>query len=141
MATMTKRRKIELKPCRTTLGQLEAEVMQVMWSAQECSVREVKQLLRKGLAYTTVMTTMARLFHKGLLKRRKQQHKFIYSARLSSERWARVAASEAIGRLLATPNAREVLVECLVEDLFRHDRTLLAAVNQRFDENLRTAAS
>ena len=142
MATMTKNRRTEPNRRHATLGELEADVMQIMWTVEECSVREVKQRLRKRLAYTTVMTTMTRLFLKGLLKRRRQERKFIYAARFSSERWVRIAASEALGRFLATPNAREVLVDCLVEDLFQHDRTLLAAVNKRFDEDLaRSAAS
>lgn len=139
---MTKKRKSGPKRRHATLGELEADVMQIMWTVQECSVREVKQRLRKRLAYTTVMTTMTRLFRKGLLKRRRQERKFIYAARFSSGCWVRIAASEALGRFLATPNAREVLVDCLVEDLFQRDRTLLAAVNKRFDEDLvRSAAS
>jgi predicted transcriptional regulator len=141
LAAVPKHLKVELKPCHTTLGPLEAEVMQILWAAHECSVRQVVYRLPRKMAYTTVMTTMVRLFHKGLLSRRKQERKFIYAARFSSERWVRVAASEALARFLATPTAsRGVLVSCLVEDLFRHDRDLLAAVNKRLNGNHARAA-
>ena len=58
------------------LGDLEREVMEVMWSRPGGSVRDVLMLLNarrasdRQLAYTTVMTVMARLADKGLLKRR-----------------------------------------------------------------------
>lgn len=141
LATAPKHLKVELKPCHATLGPLEVEVMQVLWAAHECSVAEVAHRLPRKMAYTTVMTTMVRLFHKGLLSRHQQERKFIYAARFSSERWVRVAASEALARFLATPAAsRGVLVSCLVEDLFRHDRDLLEAVNKRLNGSHARAA-
>jgi predicted transcriptional regulator len=56
------------------LGSLEAEVMQVMWAAREpLTVRQVLERLNRGrrpaLAYTTVMTVMARLADKEILRR------------------------------------------------------------------------
>lgn len=56
------------------LGSLEAQVMQVLWAAREpLTVREVLERLNRGrrptLAYTTVMTVMARLADKQILLR------------------------------------------------------------------------
>jgi predicted transcriptional regulator len=56
------------------LGPLEAEVMEVLWGARApLTVREVLDLLnrrrRPPLAYTTVMTVMARLAEKDILRR------------------------------------------------------------------------
>lgn len=53
------------------LGDLEAEIMEVVWTAEQASVRDVLCQLekKKKIAYTTVMTVMSRLHAKGILKR------------------------------------------------------------------------
>ncbi|CAN5513669.1 BlaI/MecI/CopY family transcriptional regulator [soil metagenome] len=53
------------------LGPLESEVMETVWQLGETTVRDVHAELapRRDLAYTTIMTTMARLASKGLLMR------------------------------------------------------------------------
>ncbi len=53
------------------LGPLESEVMETVWQLGETTVRDVHAELapRRDLAYTTIMTTMARLASKGLLTR------------------------------------------------------------------------
>ena len=48
------------------LGPLEIQVMEVVWGSGESSVRDVVEKLDSKLAYTTVMTTLDRLFKKGL---------------------------------------------------------------------------
>jgi predicted transcriptional regulator len=65
------------------LGPLESEVMQVVWAADEpLSVRAVLEEMNKGratpLAYTTVMTVMARLAEKEILTRRHQGRGYLY---------------------------------------------------------------
>jgi len=67
------------------LGPLEAEVMHVMWAkAGPVSVREVLVQLNKGrrppLAYTTVMTVMARLAEKEILRRELDGRGYQYEA-------------------------------------------------------------
>jgi len=56
-----------------TLGELETEIMEIIWRLKSASVREVLQHLlkrRRQSAYTTIMTIMSRLAKKGILKRR-----------------------------------------------------------------------
>jgi predicted transcriptional regulator len=55
----------------TLLGPLEQDVMDVMWQVDDATVRDVHERLARSrsIAYTTVMTTMARLARKGLLVR------------------------------------------------------------------------
>lgn len=65
------------------LGPLEAEVMQVMWShGAPLTVRVVLDELNDGrspqLAYTTVMTVMARLAEKEILARRRDGRGYVY---------------------------------------------------------------
>jgi BlaI family transcriptional regulator, penicillinase repressor len=63
-----------------SLGSLEREVMQLAWTRREVSVRDACERLGSAVAYTTVMTTMDRLFKKGLLLRRKVGRAFVYRA-------------------------------------------------------------
>src|SRR5215469_1035598 len=54
--------------------------MNLAWERAEVSVREACERLGSSVAYTTVMTTMDRLFKKGLLDRRKVGRAFLYHA-------------------------------------------------------------
>ena len=56
------------------LGPLEREVLSVMNQIKEGTVRDVHKILKqdKKLAYTTVSTTLERLFDKGYLTRGRQ---------------------------------------------------------------------
>ena len=61
------------KGVRKILGDLEADIMEVVWSKTTITVREVFGELKKTreIAYTTVMTVMTRLAEKGLLQKNK----------------------------------------------------------------------
>lgn len=65
------------------LGPLEAEVMDVLWAADDAlSVRAVLDQLNRdrspALAYTTVMTVLARLADKGILLRERNGRGYDY---------------------------------------------------------------
>jgi len=90
--------------------------MEVLWSRGESCVREVVARLENALAYTTVMTTLDRLFKKGLLDRRKSGRAFFYSPRFSAGDWERKRAEELVAGFLAGAQpGRELLVSCLLE--------------------------
>ena len=64
-----------------TLVELEEEIMEIIWSNKQASVRSVLLELekRRKIAYTTVMTVMARLYDKDILKRKMDKSgAFIY---------------------------------------------------------------
>jgi predicted transcriptional regulator len=72
------------------LGPLEAEVMQVLWAAKgPLPVRAVLERLNRGrrppLAYTTVMTVMARLAEKEILHRNRLGRGYAYEAAVPDE--------------------------------------------------------
>lgn len=73
------------------LGELEREVMDVLWARGSGSVRDVLERLNaerpaeRRLAYTTVMTVMMRLAEKGLLARRLVGKAHEYEAAQSRE--------------------------------------------------------
>lgn len=80
------------------LFELEAEVMDEVWTRDQATVREVMEALNdrsaKHRAYTTIMTTMSRLERKGLLARRREGRTDIYAPTLDRDayRAGRVAA-------------------------------------------------
>ena len=82
------------------LGHLEECVMEILWSGGESNVRDVAEKLARPLAYTTVMTTLDRLYKKGLLARRKEERAFLYAPRLSRLEWERKLVAGFSGELL-----------------------------------------
>ena len=99
-----------------SLGRLEFDLMQILWSRGESNVRDVIQQLDRPLAYTTVMTTLDRLYKKGLLDRRMPERAFLYSARLSSQEWERRRAESILAGFLAGPHpSRELLLSSFLD--------------------------
>src|SRR5262249_52662048 len=66
---------------RLILGPLETQAMEILWSCGECSVRELIRKLDRDIAYTTVMTTLDRLYKKKLVTRRRLGRANLYSPR------------------------------------------------------------
>jgi predicted transcriptional regulator len=66
-------------------GELEQQIMDILWERGELSVREVRKLLGGDLAYTTVMTVLDRLHAKEVVLRRKDGLAWRYQPRLSRE--------------------------------------------------------
>jgi len=114
------------------LGPLEAQVMEVLWTAGECSVRDVIEQLDRKLAYTTVMTTLDRLFKKGLLDRQTSERAFLYSPRVSHQEWERQRADDLVAGLLAgSQPSRELLLSSLVDAVGQHDACLLEHLEEK----------
>ena len=114
------------------LGPLELQVMEVVWNQGESSVREVVEKLEPRLAYTTVMTTLDRLFKKGFLDRHKSERAFVYSPRLSSHEWDRRRAGDLVSGFLAGPQpSRELLLSSFVDAVSQHDAQLLDALEEK----------
>lgn len=86
---------------RKVLGDLEAEIMELVWARptdDATTVRDVFEVLyeRRRIAYTTVMSTMARLAKKNLLRVEKDDHAYRYFPNLSQEEFV----SRFVGRIL-----------------------------------------
>jgi predicted transcriptional regulator len=114
------------------LGRLELSVMEIVWSRGESSVRDVVAHLQRPLAYTTVMTTLDRLFKKSLLERRKAERAFRYSARFSRDEWERKRADNLLaGFLGGSQPSRELLISCLVEAVGQYDQALLDELERK----------
>ena len=108
------------------LGRREREVLSVLRQLGHATVQQVGKRLETGLAYTTVMTTLDRLFRKGLLTRRKENRAFVYSLALSARDVEGHRAAHLIRRFFSESDAQpEVLVSCLVDAVHHYDTDLL----------------
>jgi predicted transcriptional regulator len=117
------------------LGPLEIRVMEVLWAAGESSVRDVVDKLDRKLAYTTVMTTLDRLFKKGLLARQKTDRAFLYFPRLTNEQWERRRAGDLVAGLLSGPDlTHDLLLSSLVDAVGQHDVELLDRLEEKIRE-------
>jgi predicted transcriptional regulator len=84
------------------LGELEERVMELIWRDQApMAVREVARRLGGLLAYTTVMTTLDRLYKKKLLDRAKEGNAFLYRARVDRDAYHRQMVENAVSALLS----------------------------------------
>jgi predicted transcriptional regulator len=117
---------------RLHLGPLEFDVMEAIWNFGTSNVRDVVGRLERKLAYTTVMTTLDRLFKKGLLEREMTDRAFVYSPRFTREDWDRQRAGEMMAGFLTGPNeSREMLLSCLVDAVGTHDAMLLDELEKK----------
>lgn len=83
------------------LGELELSVMELMWEVGALAVREVQCRVAGGkLAYTTVMTTLDRLYKKGLLAREKSGLAFVYQPAIDRHEYQRRVVEAAVAPLL-----------------------------------------
>lgn len=117
---------LEAGASQFSLGSLEIELMEILWASGESSVRDVFQRMNRPLAYTTVMTTLERLYKKNLLDRRKSGRAFLYVPRLTRHEWEQLRAGDMVSSILSGSDAsRDVLVSCLVDAVGRQDARLL----------------
>jgi len=107
------------------LGPFEQQLLRDLWARGSATVRE---LLADGTihqAYTTVMTTVDRLYKKGLLDRVAEGRAFRYTPRLSHEELQRGAALDGIRQWLGSGDTSSLPLSYLVEALSAHDAQLL----------------
>ena len=77
---------------RKVLGDLEAEVMEVVWQhppSEGVTARDVFGVLSetRHAAYTTVMNTMTRLARKGLLSAEKSSQAYVYRPTMTQQQF------------------------------------------------------
>jgi predicted transcriptional regulator len=114
------------------LGPLEITVMEILWEAGEVNVHDVVGRLDRHLAYTTIMTTLDRLFKKGLLNRRKEDRAFFYTARFTRREWEHKRVGDFVATVLAGPGpSGELLASCLVDAVEKHDASLLDELERK----------
>ena len=72
------------------LGELESEIMEIIWRRKDAtSVKDMAGILgkRRQIAYTTVMTIMARLVNKGVLIRHLSGPSYLYEPKVTKDQF------------------------------------------------------
>lgn len=96
-------------PLRVALGNLEREVMEIVWHCGAGTVKDVQSQLPRVIAYTTVMTTLDRLFKKGYVNRDRVGRAFVYRAARSRAQTEAALASGMMSRLFSGNAAMPIL--------------------------------
>jgi predicted transcriptional regulator len=112
------------------LGPLEERLLEALWERGTATVRELVDTRCDDLAYTTVMTTLDRLFKKNLLSRESESRAFRYTPRFTREEMQREVAGEAFRQLLDASPAASLPLSYLVEILTERDAQLLDDLRQ-----------
>jgi predicted transcriptional regulator len=111
---------------RAEWGPLEARVLDLLWGqgSGTMTVRHV-QMAFPEFAYTTLMTTLDRLYRKGALIRRRQGRAFAYEPRCSREQMLNELVSEQVADLLTAWEARTAILSTVVRCVGRKDAAAL----------------
>jgi predicted transcriptional regulator len=121
------KRLFHFRASSSRLGPLEQRLLEALWERGHATVRDL--LKREGacrdLAYTTVMTTLDRLFKKNLLSREAEGRAFRYKPRFTREELHREVAGEAFRQLLDASPLSSLPLSYLVEILTERDTQLL----------------
>ena len=120
------------------LGRLERQVLEETWRRGETSVRDVFIAFDERVAYTTLMTTLDRLYKKRLLSRRKGGRAFLYSPLVTREELERGIREDVIEGLLGRgAEGVEPVLACIVEAVSDRDRELLDELDRLIKEKRR----
>ena len=100
-----------------TLGELEQQVMKIVWECNGCSARDIVTEIKKKrkIAYTTVATILQRLFDKELVDRKTQKQGYWYSPRISKESYLKNLAKSFLRKM--TYSFGDVAITSFVESL------------------------
>ena len=132
------RRIFHFRESSSELGPLERRVLEALWTRGDATVRElVEDNVCRDLAYTTVMTTLDRLFKKNLLARVTEGRAFRYTPRFTREDLHREAAGEAFRQLLNASAASSLPLSYLVEIVTERDSHLLDDLRELVDAKRR----
>jgi predicted transcriptional regulator len=121
-----------------SLGKLEQDVLKEVWQRDEVSVRDIYLAFGEKVAYTTLMTTLDRLYKKKLLTRRKDGRAFIYLPAVSSDELEQGIREDIIDGLLGHgADAVQPVLACIVDTVSERDRLLLDELDRLIKEKRR----
>lgn len=109
----------------TRFGPLETKLLALLWSHDRRLTVRAIHTLSSELAYTTILTTLDRLFRKGLLRRHKEGRAFAYEPRCSRDELLGELMSGQLTHLLTAAEESKVLLSTLVRAVGNTDSALL----------------
>ncbi len=122
-------------PARRDRGELETEVLSALRRVgRPMTAREVLAELGTGLAYTTVMTTLARLHDKGALTRQRAGRAFVYGLAGDARAVDSALTARRMHKVLDAGTDRGVALSRFVSELGPDDERLLAELLRELDQ-------
>jgi len=89
-----------MRPGKLRLGDLQLNILRVLWQRGECGVTEVHQALGPSrYAYTTVATMLRKMEARRLVAHRLDGRRFLYFPLVKEDAVARSAAAEFVDRI------------------------------------------
>lgn len=122
-----------IKDKSRVLGDLEYEIMRVLWEKNGATVREVVDYLKRErkVAYTTIMTVMTRLVDKGLLCRLMvKDGSYLYKPKESREEFYGKVSGLFLRQLLEQTGAAAMIPQ-FIDVLEKADPDLLNILKKR----------
>lgn len=115
-------------------GPLEAKIMELLWRADELSIKEVQQRLEqeKPVNFNTVMTVMNRLVDKGFLEKRHQGRLSIFRPTQSKEQFIEEQSKKLTENLLDEFGG--VVINHMLDSLKDVDQSLLEKLEQKIHQ-------
>jgi predicted transcriptional regulator len=107
------------------LGSLESVLMERLWFLGETSVRDLHDEFASRLAYTTIMTTVDRLYKKGLLRRRKAGKAYLYVPAFDQRQYRERLAQHWIGMALRHGSHSQAVLSSFVDAVSERDQQML----------------
>lgn len=121
-------------------GPLESRVLDAVWARGRATVADVHAQFGRARAYTTLMTTLDRLYKKGALARIKRGRAYLYSIVGSRADVERSSAAGFFERLLGgDPERVEPLISSFVDAVSEKDRLLLDELERIVHQKRRAA--
>ena len=122
---------------RKSLGPLEQELLRVLWRRGDATVRELADAGAVEGAYTTLMTTLDRIYKKGLLAREAEGRAFRYRPLYSEEQFKQGAVADGLQQLFGTKTLSAAPVSFLVDEITKHDASLLDELERAIERKRR----
>src|SRR3989442_4299617 len=120
------------------LGKLERAVLNETWRRREATVRDIYLAFEERIAYTTLMTTLDRLYKKRLLDRRKDGRAFFYAPAVSREEFEHGIREDVIDGLLGHgAEGIQPVLACIVDTVSERDRQMLDELDRLVKEKKR----
>lgn len=121
-----------LKKKGNVVGELEKDILEVLWTKKEGTGREVLEALKgkRKAAYTTVMTVMGRMVEKGYLCRKELQNgSFLYTPCQNQEEFYATTSRVLFAQMIR--NFGSVAVAQFVDVLEEVDPKQIQALRKR----------
>jgi predicted transcriptional regulator len=119
------------------LGPLETDLLRLLWAREDATVRELLEEQSLDAAYTTVMTTLDRLYKKGVLERTLEGKAYRYKAKQSEEGYNRQAVAQGLRALLAPAKDPTVPISFLVDAVTEQDAAALEVLARAVERKRR----